>query len=43
MWPSVLVFLVFGGLAIMSWRRVNRGVPTGERHRTSLSPSASGG
>ncbi len=42
MWPSVLVFLVFGGLAIMLWREVNRGVSTGEGHRTSLPPSASG-
>jgi hypothetical protein len=24
MWPSVLVFLVFGGLAIMLWREAKR-------------------
>jgi len=26
MWPSVLVFLVFGGLAIMVWRESRRGM-----------------
>jgi membrane protein implicated in regulation of membrane protease activity len=25
MWPSVVVFLVFGGLAIMLWREARRG------------------
>ncbi len=28
MWPSVLVFLVFGGLAIMLWREAKRGTVT---------------
>ena len=26
MWPSVLVFLVFGGVAIMLWREAKRGM-----------------
>ncbi len=25
MWPSVLVFVLFGGLAVMLWREANRG------------------